>query len=406
MRKWIITGLVVLALAVLAALVQWWLPPLLAFVGVYGDEIQSLTDLVQLVLWVITGLAVLVGLWRPRKQAQARPTRTKVTGQVVVGRDVQGDLILVADPDRLWPLIGQKQPPEQLRQATENYLKYLVDRYRYLELKGMGVSDRVSLRLPLVEMYVPLKARIEMPEGETWARDLRLAGRRVSEAEAEAMGRRLSEPQPVLELLRQHNGLIVLGDPGAGKTTFLKYLALCLAGGEGETLDLGVHLPILLPLSAYANALAKGEEVPLDRFVATYYRDRGVDLPLGPMLDEALNRGGALLLLDGLDEVKDLAQRRVVVDRVLDCFSLHKNRGNKFVLTSRIVGYREVRPTVEGLAECTLVDFETAEITQFVEKWTAALERAARGQTQVAAQEAEQERRELLAAVERNPGGA
>ena len=39
-------------------------------------------------------------------------------------------------------------------------------------------------------------------------------------------------------------------------------------------------------------------------------------------------------------------------------------RGNKFVRTSRIVGYREVRPTVEGLAECTLVDFDENEIVE------------------------------------------
>jgi len=290
-----------------------------------------------------------------------------------------------------------------LRQATERYLAHLVDRYRYLDFKGMGVSDRVPLRLPLGEMYVPLKARIELPEGETWARQLRLAGRQVSDEEAEAMGQRLSEPTPALDLLREHDGLVMLGDPGAGKTTFLKYLATRLALGESQSLGLGTRLPVLLPLSAYANALATGD-VPLNRFIADYYRDRGIDLPLGPMLDEALARGGALLLLDGLDEVRDLRQRHLVIERVIDFFSFHRKEGNKFILTSRVVGYREVRPTAEGLAECTLVDFEEDDIALFVDKWTAALERAARGDTAVAAQEAEREREELLEAVNRNPG--
>ncbi|MFN8457144.1 MAG: SUMF1/EgtB/PvdO family nonheme iron enzyme [Anaerolineae bacterium] len=267
----------------------------------------------------------------------------------------------------------------------------------------MGVSDKVPLRLPLVEMYVPLKARIELPEGETWTRQLRLAGRAVSPAEVEAIGQRLSEPQPVLELLQQQPGLIILGDPGAGKTTFLKYLALQLATGQGEILHLGNRLPILLPLSAYANALAE-KDIPLDRFIPTYYRDRGVDLPLGPMLNEALEQGGALLLLDGLDEVKEQGQRGLVVERVLDFFGLQQQRGNKFILTSRIVGYREVRPSHPGLAECTLVDFEAEEISQFISQWTGALERAARGDTPVAAQEALREASELLAATERNPG--
>ncbi len=103
----------------------------------------------------------------------------------------------------------------------------------------MGAPDRIPLQLPLDGMYVPLKARIEMPEGETWSRDLKLARRQVSQEEMEAMGRRASEPQPLLHLLQQNRGLIILGDPGAGKTTFLKYLALQLALGAGEALGLG-----------------------------------------------------------------------------------------------------------------------------------------------------------------------
>lgn len=80
----------------------------------------------------------------------------------------------------------------------------------------MGVDERVPLRLPLLEMYIPLTARTELPKGQTWARSLKIAGRAASEAETEAMGERLSEPRPILELLREHDGLVVLGDPGAG----------------------------------------------------------------------------------------------------------------------------------------------------------------------------------------------
>ncbi|MCP4685780.1 MAG: hypothetical protein GY867_10100, partial [bacterium] len=146
------------------------------------------------------------------------------------------------------------------------------------------------------------------------------------------------------------------------------------------------------------------DDTPLDEFVAAYYRQRGIKLPIEAMLTEALERGGVLLLLDGLDEVRGLGRRRLVVDRVVDFFTVEQQKGNKFILTSRIVGYREVRPIVEGLAECTLIDFDQEEINQFVEQWTGALERAARGDTPVAAQEAATEQAELLDAVEHNPG--
>jgi formylglycine-generating enzyme required for sulfatase activity len=413
-RRWLVPVLVTGGLVLLAVVARWWLPPLLAFSGTNSEVIQSLTDLVQLVLWAGAGIAALVGLWRGRRKPRPLEgveatesvvaTRGSVAARTVaVGHDVYGDVTLVADPDLLGRAIHRHPPAEALRRATECHLAYLVDRYRYLDFRGMGVSDRIPLRLPLLDMYVPLRARIELPEGETWAREIRLAGREVPDEERAAIGDRLSEPQPVMNLLRENDSLIILGDPGAGKTTFLKYLALKLAAGKGEELGLEARLPLLVPLSAYANALAE-QDVRLDDFVACYLHDLGADLPVEAMLEEALREGGALVLLDGLDEVKDQGLRRTVVERVVDFYAFHHRAGNRFVVTSRIIGYREVRPVAEGLAECTLVDFGDEEIQEFVGKWTAALERAARGDTPVATSEAEREREELLGAVHRNPG--
>jgi formylglycine-generating enzyme required for sulfatase activity len=295
-----------------------------------------------------------------------------------------------------------KQPSEELKRITDRYLQYLVERYRYLDFRGLGISDRIPLQLPLLRMYIPLHARIETPEGETWER-LRVAGRKLSEEEAEGLGRGAGASQPVLELLQTHSGLILLGDPGAGKTTFLKFLALTLATGQGEHLGLGELLPVLVPLAAYAEDLAH-DDVPLLGFLARYSRHRGVPLPLDEILGPALVNGKVLLLLDGLDEVKNPEHRHLLVERVKDFYSFHKDAGNKFVLTSRIVGYREVRPEAPGLAEATLVDLEDEEIEVFIERWTAALERAASGATAVAELDAAREREELLAAVRENPG--
>jgi len=423
MKKW--RGLIAIAVALaLLAIIAWrWSPLLLGFLGANSDVIQSLEAGIQILLWGGALAAFILGWrWRSRSETSSTAGSTIISAQAeggavvaqgqstaagsygaAVGGNVNGDVIVVADSDQLWRNIRKRPPAEELRRATEAYLRHLVDTYQFLDFKGMGVSDRVALRLPLAEMYVPLKARIELPEGETWVRQLQLAGRKLTAEETEAIGSRLSQPTPVIDLLKKHDGLIILGDPGAGKTTFLKYLTLMLAQGKGETLGLAAKLPVLAPLSAYANALAQ-HDVPLDRFIVDYYNSRGIDLPLGAMLDEALAQGGALLLLDGLDEVRNQGLRRTVVDRAMDFFTMQRRRGNKFILTSRIVGYKEVRPAVAGMGECTLVDFDQEEIEQFVTAWTAAIERAARGDTPVAGQEARRERAELLEAVRRNPG--
>jgi formylglycine-generating enzyme required for sulfatase activity len=301
------------------------------------------------------------------------------------------------------PKRRRRSGPADLEKTERLYREYLVERYRYLDFKGLGISDRVPLRLPLLEMYVPLKARVQTPSGETWARQTRLAGRPVGEAEAEAMGERLSEPRPVLELLQESSGLVLLGDPGSGKTTFLKSLALSLAIGGSGNRELGNLLPVLIPLSAYANASAR-RDVSLGRFLSRYFEEGEFSSPLAGLFERKLAAGEILFLLDGLDEVRERRRRGLVVHQVEDFYRGHRAAGNKFVLTSRVVGYREVRPSAEGLAEATLVDFDDEEITSFVERWTAAIEKAAVGETRRAREEAGREREEMLAAVATNPG--
>ena len=297
-----------------------------------------------------------------------------------------------------------EEAPTHLQAATTRYLAYLLDRYRYLDFQGMGMADRVALTLPLLDMYVPLKARVQLPEGETWSRDLKLAGRRPTDEEMAVMGHRLSEPQPLLDLLRKQDGLIILGDPGAGKTTFLKYLAVRLALGEGDALGVGPRLPLLIPLFAYGQALQK-KDVPLDEFLPAYYRAQGIRLPLDDMLAAAVRQGGVLFLLDGLDEVPSLSLRHLVVEHVRTFVAFHRQAGNKFILTSRIVGYLDVRPNDKHLTECTLVDFEQEEIEAFVARWSEAVERAIRGRDADSARRAaETEQEALLFAISHNQG--
>ncbi len=335
----------------------------------------------------------------PEQEIQAGDQSIAVGGSVTDSAIIHGQTIILAD--RFWRDLKSALPAEKLRESTAAYLAYLTDRHYYLSLKGMGVYDRVPLRLKLLDLYVPLKARMELPEGETWKRDLSLAGRELADEEQEML--HLGEPVPLLKVLQKHSGVIVLGDPGAGKTTFVKYLALRLARGEGEKIGLNDYLPILLPLAAFANALTT-RDIRLDDFIAEYFDGIGIDLPVGPMLKEALKAGRALILLDGLDEVRDINLRNTVVERVMDFFAFHRREGNKFVLTSRVVGYRAVRPSAEDLVECTIVDFEEDEIEEFVKHWTTALEKQAQGNTTVARADAETDRRELLDSIQQNPG--
>jgi formylglycine-generating enzyme required for sulfatase activity len=363
--------------------------------------------------------------WRARfdereKDPEIRRWRAQLKEHKVVGFfGLDPDTIEIAPALTRW--IAEKHKAEQSSEArparhpeqagrprdrtgdAAAFRAYSIDRYQYLDFRGMGVVDKVPLKLALDEMYVPLHARPELPAADSWSRDGK--GRRDGrDSDDEArLRQQQSARRPILDLLKESDGLVILGDPGSGKTTCLKWLALGLARDDRNRFGLGPRLAFLLPLSAYARAL-QDKPLGLREFVGDYFKGRGIEVGASSLVADALEHGQALLLLDGLDEVRLGQDRHAVVDRVIDFFITHRKAGNKFVLTSRIVGYRGVRPVVDGLAECTLADFDAMDVRRFIQAWANALEKAARGEGCTSRLEAERERIELLDAVERNEG--
>ena len=247
-------------------------------------------------------------------------------------------------PSLTWTLDQFRPTAADLRQK---YCQYLINRYQYLDFRGMGEANQPPLRLPLETMFVPLHGRINRLHTDS-----------------------SSQPppiQPLLTLLQQNDGLVVLGGPGTGKTTWLKYLALQLANDHGAELGLGKRLPLVLSLSAYANVLEK-ENVPLSHFLADFYQSLGFDQPLDGLIQTALAEGQALLLLDGLDEVADANLRHLLSSRLHDFFTIQQQNGNKFVITCRPATYQAVRLLADGLTECTVVPLDQAQIEQFVQQ--------------------------------------
>src|SRR5512145_2802184 len=116
--------------------------------------------------------------------------------------------------------VGAFTPPPDLVQLRKDYLAHLVRSYRALDFKGIPQLRNLTSELSLDEVYVPLMARPELPEGETWER--RVAGRRfdkdsLPEEAMPEMGRGMSSaPVQIEEALREKQRVVVLGDPGSG----------------------------------------------------------------------------------------------------------------------------------------------------------------------------------------------
>ena len=298
--------------------------------------------------------------------------------------------------------VGAFTPPPNLAQLRRDYLGHLERRYHALDFKGIPQLRNITSELSLEEVYVPLLARPEIPDGETWER--RVAGRGfdksiIPEEAMQEMGRGMSAaPMQIEEALREKTRVIVLGDPGSGKSTMLKYLALRLAK------DNDAPLPILLPLNAYAKALLQ-KEINLQAYLAEYFAARAEGVAsLAPLFKEAIERGKAVILLDGLDEVQ--SNRAALVQKVEAFTDEVVLRGNRVLVTSRIVGYRDASLSAKNWSLFTLLDFTPEAIETFAGKWCLAFEKGTLGDTPEARKGAKAEEQSLLEALKNNSGVA
>ena len=160
---------------------------------------------------------------------------------------------------------------------------------------------------------------------------------------------------PGLTAVANHSKLIVLGKPGSGKTTFLKYLAI------HYSLDAlkADKFPIFITLKDFAEA----ENQPtLLIYVAQLLRACDV---AAPQTFELLKHGRAMILLDGLDEVREEDNCRVL-KQIRDFYDQFNT--NQFVITCRIAG-REY--SFEQFTEVEVADFDAQQIASFANKWFA-----------------------------------
>jgi HEAT repeat protein len=90
------------------------------------------------------------------------------------------------------------------------------------------------------------------------------------------------------------------------------------------------------------------------------------ELPTG-FFEHWLERGRALILLDGLDEVVDEAQRRKVAEQI-ETF-LHQYQDNPAVITSRPAGYRWDFFNLDEFPHYTLESFDDKQVATFIDHW-------------------------------------
>jgi formylglycine-generating enzyme required for sulfatase activity len=363
---------------------------------------------------------------QPQQQTEHQVNIGKMNGGVVMsGTKVNRDLhqagrdIRIGDQYKI--TISDKPKPATLdeRSALARYLNHTIESNRRMQLQGIrSAGQLVSIELEQVYITLTATERRTAPDEKAWLEEVaKLAPgetKRSSLLESERTRKTVKEVKvKVQDALASHPRLVVVGDPGCGKTTLLCYLALTFArdstGKAGlvkQRLELTEQrLPILLPLRVFASHLENnhtdpsldGPKLLLD-YLIKFFANQDIALP-EDFFANRLRRGDCAVLLDGVDEVADL-NTRYRIARIIERFTIAYPE-NRFVVTSRIVGYIGNARLGEGYAVTKVRDFTRADIEKFVRHWNLAVELALAGEdTPYVHREAEQQTNALLRAID------
>ncbi len=248
------------------------------------------------------------------------------------------------------------------QECAEAYRRSLIKTLSNLKILEM------SSPLHLEDIYVQVRVREEEPL--RYAKEEEMAPLAVgeptellqhSQIRSAEWATKAMSPEDALARLRR---MVVLGDPGAGKTTMLRYLALRVAKGELSNLP---ELPVYVELWRFVDSKMDS----LLDFVASDWAERYGFREARSYLQEQLEQGKAALLLDGLDEVlagatleetKDVYKQ--VIDEVNRLDSLFLEA--PIALTCRKAGWHRGLTAFQTLE---VLDFSWKQIQDFVNNW-------------------------------------
>jgi formylglycine-generating enzyme required for sulfatase activity len=279
--------------------------------------------------------------------------------------------------------------PEDLRTA---YLHHLTSRVSRVPLSGIDpkMASDSEAHLELHAVYTGLRTLT--------SQECEALGQRERPGPMRGEQRRLS----ALEQLDCHDRLVLLGEPGSGKSTFVNFMALCMAGeilglesanlqrlteplpqdregeeeGEPERQPWthGALLPVHVELRDFAarGLPPVGEEATakdLWAFIVRELEDAALGAYEEPLARELL-QGGGLLLLDGLDEVPEAERRREQIKQAVDDFA-GTFRKCRVLVTSRTYAYQQQAWRLPEFEDAVLAPFGAGQIRRFVDRWYA-----------------------------------
>jgi NACHT domain len=244
-----------------------------------------------------------------------------------------------------------KRLDEPFKQLIFNAFGKYIQNYneRHGILKVLGMREFVKLENVYTSVQFLGRSDLWRFDPSKLEKDYRQTERRRLQAER-------NKRQDGLIVANDKQYLMVLGQPGAGKSTFLRRIGLeALKGKNGGYRQECV--PVFLELKQFRTG-----EVDLEKAIADEFAICGFPYPL-PTTQKLLEKGKLLILLDGLDEVptQQLDQAITQIQNFAD-----KYKQNRFIASCRTAAYQS---SFRKFADVIMADFDEGQIEKFIINW-------------------------------------
>jgi hypothetical protein len=250
--------------------------------------------------------------------------------------------------DRFGKALDGKKVKQAIDAASKQYAQNYTERHAIL--KVLGMREPVSLESVYTAVqFLDDRAIRSFESVETLEEVYRKAKQRSFQPKD-------CQKQEGLNVANEKQYLMVLGGPGAGKSTFLRRMGLeALKGKKGNLKH--ACIPVFIELKKFNTG-----EINIEKEIAEEFRICGF-----PSHEEftakALEQGKLLILLDGLDEVPT-ERMNEAIRQIQNFVDLHDQ--NRFITSCRVAAYRH---NFRRFTDVAMADFDDAQIEQFITNW-------------------------------------